>query len=61
MNVIIATYNDDTGPMGEMRVDPSKGSVGFGSGLHGWAFSVKEFADIYSSMFKVPAGKLMNK
>lgn len=61
VNVIIATYNDDSGPMGEMRVDPSKGSVGFGSGLHGWAFSVKEFADIYSSMFKVPAAKLMNK
>lgn len=61
VNVIIATYNDDAGPMGEMRVDPSKGSVGFGSGLHGWAFSVKEFADIYSSMFKVPAGKLMTK
>lgn len=61
VNVIIATYNDDSGPMGEMRVDPSKGSVGFGSGLHGWAFSVKEFSDIYSSMFKVPAAKLMNK
>lgn len=61
VNVIIATYNDDAGPMGEMRVDPSKGSVGFGSGLHGWAFSVKEFADIYSTLFKVPAQKLMNK
>ncbi|MCL4143853.1 UNVERIFIED_CONTAM: hypothetical protein GTU68_064263 [Idotea baltica] len=61
VNVIIATYNDDSGPMGEMRVDPSKGSVGFGSGLHGWAFSVKEFADIYSSLFKVPASKLMTK
>jgi len=61
VNVIIATYNDDSGPMGEMRCDPSKGSVGFGSGLHGWAFSVKEFADIYSSLFKVPASKLMNK
>jgi len=61
VNVIIATYNDDQGPMGEMRVDPKKGSVGFGSGLHGWAFSVKEFADIYASLFKVPAGKLMNK
>merc|ERR1711909_34724 len=61
VNVIIATYNDDQGPMGEMRVDPSKGSVGFGSGLHGWAFSVKEFADIYSSLFKVPAAKLMGK
>merc|ERR1712180_229534 len=61
VNVIIATYNDDQGPMGEMRVDPSKGSVGFGSGLHGWAFSVKEFADIYSGLFKVPAAKLMGK
>uniref|UniRef100_A0A2P2HW61 Translation elongation factor 2-like n=1 Tax=Hirondellea gigas TaxID=1518452 RepID=A0A2P2HW61_9CRUS len=61
VNVIIATYNDDAGPMGEMRVDPSKGSVGFGSGLHGWAFSIKQFADIYSTMFKVPAAKLMDK
>merc|ERR1719435_861325 len=61
VNVIIATYNDDQGPMGEMRVDPSKGSVGFGSGLHGWAFSVKEFADIYSGLFKVPTAKLMSK
>jgi len=61
VNVIIATYNDDTGPMGEMRVDPSKGSVGFGSGLHGWAFSIKQFADLYSQMFKVPTAKLMSK
>lgn len=61
VNVIIATYNDDSGPMGEMRVDPSKGSVGFGSGLHGWAFSIKQFADIYASLFKVPAAKLMSK
>ncbi|XP_076067333.1 eukaryotic translation elongation factor 2 [Oratosquilla oratoria] len=61
VNVIIATYNDDTGPMGEMRVDPSKGSVGFGSGLHGWAFSVKEFADIYAKIFGIPSSKLMTK
>merc|ERR1712002_476812 len=53
--------NDDDGPMGILRVDPSKGSVGFGSGLHGWAFSLKAFADIYSGMFKVPAAKLMSK
>jgi len=61
VNVIIATYNDDDGPMGILRVDPSKGSVGFGSGLHGWAFSLKAFADIYSGLFKVPAAKLMGK
>merc|ERR1712002_159423 len=53
--------NDDDGPMGILRVDPSKGSVGFGSGLHGWAFSLKAFADIYSGLFKVPAAKLMGK
>jgi elongation factor 2 len=36
VNVIVATYADDEGPMGEISVDPSKGSVGFGSGLtHG--------------------------
>jgi len=61
VNVIIATYNDDAGPMGEMRVDPSKGSVGFGSGLHGWAFSIKQFADIYAARFKIPVAKLMGK
>jgi len=40
VNVIIATYADDEGPMGSISVDPSKGSVGFGSGLHGWAFTL---------------------
>ena len=42
VNVIIATYADDDGPMGIVRVDPSNGSVGFGSGLHGWAFTLKQ-------------------
>lgn len=61
VNVIIATYNDDSGPMGEVRVDPSKGSVGFGSGLHGWAFTVKQFAEMYADKFKVELSKLMIK
>merc|ERR1739838_538650 len=60
-NVIIATYCDEEGPMGNIMVDPSKGTVGFGSGLHGWAFSIKQIADIYSSLFKVPSSKLMGK
>ena len=42
VNVIIATYADDDGPMGVVRVDPKNGSVGFGSGLHGWAFTLKQ-------------------
>jgi len=61
VNVIIATYNDDSGPMGEIRVDPSKGSVGFGSGLHGWAFTLKQFAEMYSEKFKIDVNKLMRK
>ncbi|KAH8349494.1 hypothetical protein KR084_007733 [Drosophila pseudotakahashii] len=61
VNVIIATYNDDGGPMGEVRVDPSKGSVGFGSGLHGWAFTLKQFSEMYSEKFKIDVVKLMNR
>jgi len=60
-NVIIATYADDDGPMGNIQVDPSKGTVGFGSGLHGWAFSLKQFAEIYAEKFKIPPIKLMDR
>ncbi|CAF1174379.1 unnamed protein product [Adineta steineri] len=61
VNVIIATYGDDSGPMGELQVDPTKGTVGFGAGLHGWAFTLKEFAEMYSSKFKIEVDKLMKR
>ncbi|XP_050433066.1 translation elongation factor 2 [Adelges cooleyi] len=61
VNIIIATYSDDSGPMGEVQVDPSKGSVGFGSGLHGWAFTLKQFAEMYAEKFKIDVVKLMNR
>lgn len=61
VNVIIATYADDAGPMGDIKVDPSKGSVGFGSGLHGWAFTLKQFAEIYAEKFKTDPARLMKK
>jgi elongation factor 2 len=60
-NVIIATYGEDGGPMGEIMVDPSRGTVGFGSGLHGWAFTLKQFAEMYSSRFKIEETKLMKR
>eukprot|EP00918_Siedleckia_nematoides_P055039 GHVU01120081.1.p1 GENE.GHVU01120081.1~~GHVU01120081.1.p1 ORF type:complete len:843 (-),score=136.79 GHVU01120081.1:345-2873(-) len=60
-NVIIATYGEDGGPMGEIMVDPSKGTVGFGSGLHGWAFTLKQFAELYASKFKIEEIKLMKR
>src|SRR5271170_4259445 len=56
INVIIATYGDDDGPMGPIMVDPSVGNVGFGSGLHGWAFTLKQFSEIYAEKFGVQVG-----
>merc|ERR1712127_887335 len=61
VNVIIATYNDEDGPMGDITVDPTKGTVGFGAGLHGWAFTLKEFAEFYSAKFKIEVPKLMQR
>merc|ERR1711962_1683604 len=61
VNVIIATYCDDDGPMGVVRVDVNNGSVGFGSGLHGWAFTLKQFAEMYASKFGVDIDKMMKK
>ena len=46
---------------GTVRVDPSNASVGFGSGLHGWAFTLKQFSEIYASKFGVDVEKLMKK
>jgi elongation factor 2 len=59
-NVIIATYETDD--MGEsQQVDPTRGLVGFGSALFGWAFTLTRFAKIYSEKFKVPFEKMMEK
>lgn len=60
-NVIIATYSSEDGPMGNIMVDPSQGNVGFGSGLHGWAFTLKQFAEIYADKFKIAPVKLMSR
>merc|ERR1712133_300346 len=61
VNVIVATYCDDDGPMGVVRVDVNNGSVGFGSGLHGWAFTLKQFAEMSASKFGVDIDKMMKK
>ena len=61
VNVIIATYGDDDGPMGVIQVGPQIGTVGFGSGLHGWAFTLKQFAEMYADKFKIEIPKLMKR
>lgn len=59
-NVIISTYECDD--MGEgQQVDPTNGTVAFGSALFGWAFTLTHFARIYSNKFKVDFRKLMVK
>ena len=58
-NSIIATYDD--GSMGDLMVDPTKGNVAFGSGLMGWAFSLKKFAGIYATKFGIDQSKMIEK
>jgi elongation factor 2 len=61
VNVIIATYGEEDGPVGEIMVDPSKGTVGFGAALHGWGYTCKQFAEIYASKFGIDPAKMMKK
>jgi len=61
VNVIVATYADEEGPMGNIMVDPSSGTVGFGSGLHGWAFTLQQFAELYAAKFKIAPAKMMKR
>merc|ERR1719460_1021784 len=59
VNVIIATYDD--GKMGDVQVMPEKGTVAFGSGLHGWGFNVERFAKIYAAKMGVDKEKMMKR
>ncbi|KAK1897249.1 Elongation factor 2 [Dissostichus eleginoides] len=60
VNVIIATYGEEDGPMGHLPVSPVIGTVGFGSGLHGWAFTLKQFAEMYAAKFAAKSNTQMN-
>jgi len=59
VNVIIATYHDEL--MGDVQVNPDKGTVAFGSGLHGWGFNVERFAKIYAAKMGVDKEKMMKR
>jgi len=59
VNVVIATYKDDL--LGEVQVYPERGTVGFGSGLHGWGFTIQKFASMYASKFGVTRQKMMKR
>ncbi|KAF7727971.1 Elongation factor 2 [Apophysomyces ossiformis] len=59
VNVIVSTYHDDA--LGDVQVAPERGTVAFGSGLHGWGFTLRQFAIRYSQKFGVDKGKMMAK
>lgn len=65
INVIIATYEapeeekSKGASMGDLQVDPSKGSVAFGSGYFGWAFTLTKFARLYKTKFGIKQETMM--
>jgi len=59
VNVIVSTYNDKA--LGDVQVYPEKGTVAFGSGLHGWAFTLRQFAARYAKKFGVDKEKLIHR
>jgi elongation factor 2 len=59
VNVIVETYNDES--LGEIQVTPESGRVGFGSGLHAWGFTLRDFARMYANKFGMTEDKMMKK
>lgn len=59
VNVIIATYEDPA--LGNVQIEPANGTVAFGSGLHGWAFTVRQFAVKFAKKFGVDRKKMLER
>ncbi len=58
INIIIESYR-----FGDYnwQVDPIKGTIAFGSGLHQWGFTLKTFAKVYASKFGTTIEKMAEK
>lgn len=59
VNVVIATYKDER--LGDCQLYPNNGTIAFGSGLHGWAFTLNKFAKMYASKFGIEWTKMMER
>ncbi|KAJ2314957.1 translation elongation factor 2 [Coemansia sp. Cherry 401B] len=60
VNVNISTFQAE-GIMGDLQVYPDKGTVAFGSGLHAWGFTLRQFAVRYAKKFGIDRNKMMKK
>ena len=58
-NVILATYKDEA--LGDLMCYPEQGNVAFSAGLHGWAFTLDNFARMYASKFGVDEKKMKER
>jgi elongation factor 2 len=67
VNVLVNTYCDaafaaaftesgtvEEGNVDSVLVDPCKGTVSFGTGLHQWGFTLVHFASLYGQKFGIP-------
>lgn len=61
VNVIIAQFGEEDGPMGNISVNPVTGTVGFGSGLQSWAFTLKNFGLLYANKFNIDLEKMVSR
>ncbi|KAF0921027.1 hypothetical protein E2562_038229 [Oryza meyeriana var. granulata] len=59
VNVTMAPYED--AKLGNCLVAPEKGTVAFSAGLHGWAFTLSNFAKRYADKFKVDEARMMER
>ncbi|ETO21497.1 hypothetical protein RFI_15703 [Reticulomyxa filosa] len=65
VNVICQTYKDEK--LGNIEVQlffkvlPYTGRVGFGSGLHAWGFTLRDFSRLYASKFGLSSEKTMKR
>lgn len=68
VNVVVSPYEAEDpakelaeGGLGPVQVDPTVGTVAFGSGLQQWGFTLKKFAVMYASKFGVNPEDMMRR
>ncbi|KAF7343151.1 p-loop containing nucleoside triphosphate hydrolase protein [Mycena venus] len=59
VNVIVSTYHDPA--LGDVQVSPDLGTVAFASGMQGWGFTLRQFANRYAKKFGVDRDRMMKR